>query len=160
MYRNVLVAIDGSPEGEVALRHAIGLARCTNARLTIVAAAPMPSTMGWTGGYAAIGRDELLRPHVAALREAVDLVPDDIPVTTLLREGSLASAVLDLVKQGGHDLVVLGECGRRPAIAARLGGVARVLRTCPVPVLVVQNPPAAEEKSPVGVASGRPARTA
>ena len=52
MFRNILVAIDGSPHGARALDAAIELAQSENARLTVMTSVPDPSSWLLTGaGY-------------------------------------------------------------------------------------------------------------
>ena len=43
VYRNILVAVDGSPDADAALAHAAELARDQRARLTLVTAVPPDS---------------------------------------------------------------------------------------------------------------------
>jgi nucleotide-binding universal stress UspA family protein len=44
MFRNILVAIDGSPDAEEALVQAIDLAESEHTRLTLFSAVPAPPT--------------------------------------------------------------------------------------------------------------------
>ena len=50
MFRNVLVAIDGSPHGAAALAEAIDVVKQNNARMTIMTSVPDPSAWLLSGG--------------------------------------------------------------------------------------------------------------
>jgi len=139
-FRSILVAVDGSRHSDAALAHAIELARDANARLTILTATSSPPGMAMTGPGAAVvaasaasvehGFDEILRA-------AVDRVPDDLPVTSVLAHGPAAQAILNEVRRGDHDLIVMGSRGLGLA-RALLGSVShRVLRHAPAAVLIV-----------------------
>ena len=85
---------------------------------------------------------ELIADHraqaEAILRDARERVPDDLPVTTVLTEQSIRSVLLRQIKDGDHDLVVIGSRGRGAVRSALLGSVSHyVLNHCPVPVLIV-----------------------
>ena len=108
LYRNILVAIDGSPDAEMALQHAAALARDQNARLTLLTVAPNPANTAGVGGAAPPNPLDL---HAKALREATANVPDDTGVTTLLERGDPAQAILATAEKGGHDLIVMGSHG-------------------------------------------------
>jgi nucleotide-binding universal stress UspA family protein len=141
MFRNILVAVDGSPHAERALDEAIDLARNSNARLTIITGAAEPRTASMialsAGAAAALGPG-LLQHAERVLRAAVERVPDDVSVTTVLTEEPIRPAILKRIEEGGHDLVVMGSRGRGTVRSAVLGSVSHhVLHHSPVPVLVV-----------------------
>ena len=142
MYRNILVAVDGSKEAKLALKDAIDLALDSNARLTLVhVCTPAPGIIKSTPAGAAVAA-ELPEYHSKVLREMVDLVPKELPVTTLMLEGNPAHSIVQAAKQYDHDLIVIGSRGRGRATAALLGSVSHsVLHEAPVPVLVVHSRP-------------------
>ena len=151
MFRNILVAVDGSPHANRALREAIDIARGSRARLTIITAAAEPRTgvtMALAAGAAAGLGAELLREADRIVRAAADRVPDDISVTTIVTEDPIRSAILKRVREGNHDLVVMGSRGRGAVRSAVLGSVSHhVLHHSPVPVLIVHAEP---EREPGG----------
>lgn len=137
LYHNILVAIDGSPDAEAALRHAAALARDQNARLTLLTVAPNPANTAGVGGAAP---PDPLDLHVKALREATDSVPDDASVTTLLERGDPAHAILATAEKGGHDLIVMGSHGHGRVLRALLGSVsAKVLEKATTPVMILRD---------------------
>ena len=139
-FHRILVAVDGSRHSDMALAHAIELARDGNARLTILTATPSPPGVALTGpAAAAIAATAAGIEHDfdALLREAVDRVPDDLPVTTVHASGPPAHAILSEVERGNHDLIVMGSRGLGLA-RALMGSVShRVLRHAPGAVLIV-----------------------
>ena len=141
MFRNILVAVDGSPHSDRALDEAIDIARGSHARLTIITGAAEPRTASMialsSGAAAALGPG-LLRYAERVLRAAVERVPDDVSVTTVLTEEPIRTAILKRIEDGRHDLVVMGSRGRGAVRSALLGSVSHwVLHHSPVPVLVV-----------------------
>ena len=142
-FRSILVAVDGSRHSEVALTHAIELARDGNARLTILTAVTSPPGVALTGpaaAAAAASASALEHDFDEVLRAAVRRVPDDLPV---LAHGPPAQAILREADRGGHDLIVMGSRGLGMA-RALLGSVShRVLRHAPPgAVLIVHAEPA------------------
>jgi nucleotide-binding universal stress UspA family protein len=141
MFRNILVSVDGSPHADKALAEAIDLAACTRARLTILTSVPRPP--GWASTPATavaaqqLGQD-FEREAIGILRAAVDRVPDDIPVTKILTHKPIRAALMERIKGGDHDLLVIGSRGRGAITASLFGSVSHhALHHCPVPVLVV-----------------------
>jgi nucleotide-binding universal stress UspA family protein len=135
-YRNILVALDGSPDAEAALRHAVTLARDQNARLTLLSVVPRPPVP--TGAGVAPPPD-LTESHAALLRRALEAVPGDVGVTTRLEHGDPAAAILARVAEGAFDLVVMGSHGHSRVHRALLGSVSeRVLKAATVPVLLMR----------------------
>jgi nucleotide-binding universal stress UspA family protein len=141
MFRNILVAVDGSPHADRALDEAIDIARGSHARLTIITGAAEPRTASMialaSGAAAALG-PALMQQAERAIRTAADRVPDDVSVTTILTEKPIRQAILERIEDGRHDLVVMGSRGRGTVRSAVLGSVSHhVLHHSPVPVLVV-----------------------
>ena len=148
MFRNILVAVDGSPHADRALDEAIDIARASHAKLTIVTGAAEPRTasmVALAGGAAAALGPALMQHAERVVRAAADRVPDDVSVTTILTDKPIRQAILERIEEGRHDLVVMGSRGRGTVRSAVLGSVSHhVLHHSPVPVLVVH----AEEPAP------------
>jgi nucleotide-binding universal stress UspA family protein len=146
MFHNILVAVDGSSHADRALTEAIDIARGSRARLTIITGACEPRTgtmMALASGAAAVAAPDLLHEAERVLRAAADRVPGDISVTTILTEEPIRTAILRRVRDGHHDLVVMGSRGRGAVRSAVLGSVSHhVLHHSPVPVLTVHVAPA------------------
>jgi nucleotide-binding universal stress UspA family protein len=146
-YRNIMVAVDGSKESKLALADAIELARDSNARLTVVHVAAPPPAMARSTAAGAFAVSELEASHEPLLREAVEKVPDDLPVTMLLLKGAPAHAIVEAAKQYGIDLIVMGSHGRGRVGAALIGSVSQaVVHDSPVPVLIVHSSERAPEE--------------
>jgi nucleotide-binding universal stress UspA family protein len=147
MFHNLLVATDGSPHASAALDEAIDIARQGNARLTVIATVPDPSTWllggaAYSGGidFEAIAR-ETEREYDELLESAVEQVPQDLSVTKVLAHGRPAERILEQVEQGHHDLIVMGSRGRGQVRSLILGSVSHeVLNASPAAVLIVHAP--------------------
>jgi nucleotide-binding universal stress UspA family protein len=154
MFRNILVSIDGSPHSERALDEAVEIARAGRGRLTILTAVNQPPAWAASSiatGAAAISALDLEREAVQVMREAVERVPNDMPVTTLISRRPIRSALMKAVTCGEHDLLVMGSRGRRALAVSLLGSVSHyVLHHSPIPVLIVHADPTAAPPSPVG----------
>jgi nucleotide-binding universal stress UspA family protein len=144
MFRNILVAIDGSQHGDRALSEAVDLAQSNNALLTILTCVPDPAA--WLLGGAAYSggvdfealKKETEREHSQLVDDAVASVPENVSVTKVIVHGRAAQAILDQRKQGDHDLIVMGSRGRGELRSVLLGSVShQVLNASPSAVLVV-----------------------
>ena len=143
--RNVLVAFDGSRGAQHALACATAMARGGNGRLTlmtVVPRAPVPAP-GVVGAY---DFRAIERAMAADLRAAAETVPEDVPVTTMVLHGNAAHEIVRCVEKGCYDVVVLGFEGHGPMKGAIAGVCKKVMRHCPVPVIVVHAPP--EQSAP------------
>jgi nucleotide-binding universal stress UspA family protein len=138
--RSILVALDGSSKDGLVLQEAIGSARRDGARLTLISVAAPPRwrfMSPYVLPYPA--EAELEREARRIVERAEALVPDGVPVSTVVRRGPPAKAILDRVVCGEHDLVVMGSHGWGPVRALLLGSVSRaVAARSPVPVHIVR----------------------
>ena len=141
MFHNILVCIDGSAHADRALGEAIDLATAENARLTILTAIARPpfwaSTPDTAGGIESLCAD--LKAEAAdALRNAVDRVPASISVTKILSTKPIREVLMEQIRSGRHDLVIMGSRGRGALTASFLGSVSHyALNHSHVPVLIV-----------------------
>jgi nucleotide-binding universal stress UspA family protein len=145
-YHRILVALDGSPDAEAALEHAVSLARDQNALLTLLTVAPPPSTPVSAGASAP---PDLLEANGRILREATSSLPADIGVRTRLERGNPAETILQVAAEDGHDLIVMGSHGHSRVHRALLGSVSeRVLKASSLPVLLIRAGAGVERYSP------------
>jgi nucleotide-binding universal stress UspA family protein len=135
-YRNILVAYDGSADSDAALEHAIRLARDQHACLMLMTVAPLPHQ---SPSMSAQATPDLTGCFTASLRRAADSVPPDIGLTTRVLRGNPAEVILRTVREGDHDIVVMGSHGHSRLHRALLGSVSfRVLHDSPVPVMLIR----------------------
>jgi nucleotide-binding universal stress UspA family protein len=145
MFHDILVAIDGSPDADEALRQAIDLADTQHARLTIFSAVTMPPAVTYVGVagnvLADLTRDAEAEAE-ATMRAAAELVPDDVSLTTVLSHEPVRPGLLHQVETGHHDLLVMGSRGRGAVRSVLLGSVSHyALHHSPIPVLIVHADP-------------------
>lgn len=162
MYQRILVPVDGSPTSNCGLAEAIKVAKLTGAQVRLLHVVDeMPFAMSGEG-YGAMATDvlTLLREAgEAILQQGRTLVKDNgIAVDAVLFDslaGRLCDRVVEQVKAWHADLVVLGTHGRHGVKRALLGSDAeQILRTSPVPVLLVRAPEgrSLEGTTPAGAA--------
>jgi nucleotide-binding universal stress UspA family protein len=144
VFLNILVAIDGSEHGAAALRTAAQLAGEEHARLTVVTAVPpTPAYASLTGAGAAVLSDAagLIGEAGVRMTKQVAELPDDLSVTSVVSAGPPAQVILERLREGRHDLLVMGTRGLGRVGSALLGSVSQdVLHEADVPVLVVHAP--------------------
>jgi nucleotide-binding universal stress UspA family protein len=140
MFHNILVAVDGSPDAELALTEAIDLAESERTRLTLFTALSQLPATAYLAASEEVGRvlEDARADAEAILRRARARIPDDLAVTLVLSERPIRAALISQIGDGVHDLVVMGSRGRGAIRAALLGSTSHyVLHHSPVPVLIV-----------------------
>jgi nucleotide-binding universal stress UspA family protein len=143
VFLNILVAVDGSEHAAQALRTAAQLASEEHARLTVMTAVPPSPALAQitAAGAALVEVADLMGDAGREIRRQVDDLPDDISVTTLVVSGHAAHEILVRLREGRHDLLVMGTRGLGRVGSALLGSVSQaVLHEAEVPVLVVRAP--------------------
>lgn len=143
----IVAATDFSACSRAAVRMAAAIARRRSASLLLLHAvetaaidAPM-APIGMTGWEM-----ELLAAAEPALaRLAAELRQSEIPVETRALLGPPARSVVDIAREVGAELIVVGTHGRKGAAHLFLGSVAEhVVRAAPCPVLVTRESATAE----------------
>jgi nucleotide-binding universal stress UspA family protein len=140
MFHNILVAVDGSPDAELALTEAIDLAERERTRLTLFTAVSLLPATAYLAPGEEVGKlvEDAHADAEATLRRARERVPDDLSVTAVLSEQPIRAALIGEISNGVYDLVVMGSRGRGAIRAALLGSTSHyVLHHSPVPVLIV-----------------------
>jgi len=139
MFKRILLATDGSPHAEEALKYARDLALRDDARVTVVYAFPaVPVYLGEPG------RQELISQNVTegkqvANHAAQKLREAGVDVIIEVLEGSPADAILRVADVQQCELIVMGSRGLGALTSLLLGSVShRVLAHARVPVLVVR----------------------
>ena len=140
MFRDILAAVDHTPAARRALEAAAELAEAVNARLTLISVAPEVPAFAYRAGVdaAALEREAVAETE-RLLHEAVDSLPADLPVTTVLNKGHAGERIVERIDAGGHDLLVIGSRGRGRVTSNLFGSVAAYVHFhSRVPMLVIQ----------------------
>ena len=144
MFKNILLATDGSAASSHAAALAVNLARIHGAKLTaLYVSDPYPylgigevNPLGYEA-YAAAAQQMAAKAHAQAeaLCQTGGVV---VPMEALLVEDvGAASGIVESAKQVGADLIVVGSHGRSGIARLMLGSVAaRVVAESPIPVLI------------------------
>jgi nucleotide-binding universal stress UspA family protein len=137
-YRSILVAVGPLAERSAALERATALALRDGARLTVVSAAGSPPLFIWlVPGLPENPLHALEHACEQRLCSLVRSMPPGLPVTTVVRHGKQVPALLDELRHGCYDLVVVGsDQHRRWRWRSRLS--RPLVRNSPVSVLVAE----------------------
>ena len=125
----ILVGLGPGAAAAAALAYAAALALGNRGRLTVLSAVTPPALA--TCWAPQLPEDPWRTAEGVCeqrLRAAARALPPELPVTTLLRRGNPADALIAELHGGGYDTLVVGS-GRRC--------IRRVLRSSTVPVVVV-----------------------
>jgi nucleotide-binding universal stress UspA family protein len=142
----VLVALDGSSTAELALRVAVTAARRDHAALTLLAVAPDVPALAHAWPAAGVAdaarlREDVEREADELLRATVARIPDDIPVTTVLRHRRPGPQICAYAAEvGTYGAIFLGARGVG-RVRSLLGSVSGyVLHHAQTPVFVAHAP--------------------
>ena len=155
MFSNILVPLDGSDQGEGALRTAESLARVHNASIHLIHVVPwQPELEGAKRGFlAAISAQaaehqqrearHLLEDRIASGKEylerlAAHLRSSSLTVESPIEEGAVDERIIGYAKQHDIDLITMCTQGYSGIKRRLLGSVTdRVIRSSETPVLVL-----------------------
>ncbi len=137
----ILVPTDFGEAAGCALDYAIELAKKFGAEVVILHSFEIP-LIGFPDG-AMVATAELTSRIVESAQEALDKAVlarkgSGVTVRAILKQGDPWQMVLATIQETGAGMVVMGTHGRKGLPRALLGSVAeKVVRTAPVPVLIV-----------------------
>jgi nucleotide-binding universal stress UspA family protein len=149
MYKNLLIATDGSELGNKALAAGLALARLTGASVTILTATDPVSTGIGSGGFGTIDAGPILaRLEEAYAAEAANLLAAarksaqeagvNVDILHLPRHRP-ADGIIETADEKACDLIVMGSHGRRGFSRMLLGSQAsEVLSRASMAVLIVK----------------------
>lgn len=151
MYKNILIAVDGSTAAQRGLTEGLHLAKATGGRVMlvhVVNAMLLESEIASTAYYQALAEafrkegSEILENAAMAAREAGISFEQKM----IEKIGAHASdEIVSGARQWRADLIVIGTHGRRGLKRLVMGSDAElVLRHSPVPVLMVRDEPKVE----------------
>jgi len=146
MFRNILVATDGSPASEHAAKLAVGLAKAHGARITAVYVVdPYPylgvgdtNPMGLYA-YLSAAREHAATAHAKVMALCADAKPP-VPIELrLIENATAAKGIVQTARDEDCDLIAAGSHGRSGFQNLMVGSVAsKIVQTSPVPVLVAR----------------------
>lgn len=141
MYSEILVPTDGGTSSDIAIEHAVYLARQCDGRvhgLFVVDSGPLESV---AGGYPeAVSEIERLGEDAV---ERVEEVGDEqgVETTTSVLRGTAHQTIAEYVDENDIDAVVMGTHSREGVNRHLIGSVTeRVIRAVDVPVVAVTDP--------------------
>ncbi len=148
MYKRILVPVDGSTASLNGLKEAVGLAKATGARLRILHVVDGLAFVAEHGGY--VSDTEVFRKSgEQMLAKIMPRVQQQVRADSVVVEnisGRASDTIVDMAQEWRADLIIMGTHGRRGVNRLVFGSDAElVIRTAPVPVMLVRSP----EESPV-----------
>lgn len=138
--KKLLVATDFSECAEQALDYAVALAGALGAKLHLLHVIVIPAMAIPEVGVAVT--NTLIESTVQEQQAALDKSAARhaaAGIETLLRTGDARDMIVDVAREIGADLIVMGTHGRRGVRRALIGSIAEsVVRTAPCPVLTTR----------------------
>lgn len=147
MYKNILVATDGSKLSEKAVTHAIDLAKAVGAKMTIFYAAPDYPLPAYADGvvYEPVSRKEYAKLAAADAEKILDAAAAKAATAGVATATAYTiaaapwEAILAGAKKHKCDAIVMASHGRRGMSALLLGSeTQKVLTHSKLPVIVVR----------------------
>jgi nucleotide-binding universal stress UspA family protein len=152
MYKRILCPVDGSPTSNCGMSEAIQLAKDQNAKLKFIHVIDMYfPIVDATGDFNVINIDDILRKNgkevlkkakAAAKKAGIEADSEMIEAIG----ARVSKLVINQAKTWSADLIVIGTHGLRGVERLVMGSDAEtIVRTSPVPVLLVRNKETSEK---------------
>ncbi|KYH24199.1 universal stress protein [Halalkalicoccus paucihalophilus] len=141
MVQRILAPFDESPQSNAALHHALSTFPNADIHVLHVTDPREWSSMNMDGGFYSQEMYDQAQESATALLEQAESIADEYgtTVTTAMRDGRAADAIVKYAEEHDVDHVVLGSHGRRGLSRFLLGSVAeRVARRSPGSVTIIR----------------------
>ena len=148
-YKNILYCTDFSEDAEIALHHAVDLAKRHGAKLHVLHCPhstlrymPSETDEGADPGDVTYASPELVGQITEKLKERYgDPRLQGLDVTWVVAVGTPFVEILRYVREHGIDLVVMGTVGASASEDTHYGStVEQVAKRCPCHVMAIRNP--------------------
>jgi nucleotide-binding universal stress UspA family protein len=143
MYKNILIAIDGSDLSNKATAHGLALAKSIGARVTFVYVTPPWESLAFGEAAVMFPPVDYEKNMAQAAKTLLDAAAagaakDGVAFERLhLTDVQAYRAILDAASQKGSDLIVMGSHGRRGLVGLVLGSVTtKTVTHAKIPILV------------------------
>lgn len=142
LYRNIVIATDGSENTQKAISYGIEIAKLSGATVHALyvvdtsSFSTIPMDAGWEEIY------EILKTEgekaVKQVKEHGDA--SGVEVREIISEGHPSNEIIDFAKNSNADLIVMGTLGKTGLDRFLMGSIAeKVVRSSKIPVLVVRS---------------------
>ncbi|MCB2228138.1 MAG: universal stress protein [Desulfarculaceae bacterium] len=147
-YKNILYCTDFSEDAEIALHHAVDLAKRHGAKLHVLHCPhstlrymPTETSEGAEPGDVTYASPELLAELTEKLKERYGKRLEGLDVDWVVRAGTPFVEILRYVRDKDIDLVVMGTVGASAEEDTHYGStVEQVAKRCPCHVMAIRNP--------------------
>lgn len=135
-YRDIIVPSDGSDGSQLALEHAIAIAKAFDGHI---------HALSVDEGSGSAKRDQMRTDSEELADEAASNAAEraearGVPASVVVRSGSVEQTIHDYAEEADIDIIVMGTHGRSGIKGAIFGSVAEeFVRNSPVPVLTVRH---------------------
>ena len=150
MFNKILVPLDGSEHSKMALETAINVAKKFGGKITLinVYSTSFISSLSMYNEESEVVTAQEISRVAEAIRETragilaqgkKTVEAEDLPVTTLLKEGHVVQEIVKTAREGRFDLLVVGAKGVSKIKEMVLGSVTeKVVRNAPCTIMVVK----------------------
>ncbi|TGE31648.1 universal stress protein [Desulfosporosinus sp. Sb-LF] len=141
MFKTILVPTDASESAQRALLNAIELAKEFGSQIVLLHVVFTPEALGYTlSSGITVPQEEISIYGGEALTAALAGIDTrNVPIEKKQIPGHPAIAILEEIKSGHIDLVVMGNRGYGPIVGSLMGSISqRVLCKAECPVMIVK----------------------
>ncbi|WP_440948604.1 universal stress protein [Methanosarcina sp. T3] len=142
LYRNIVIATDGSENSRRAISRGIEIAKLSGATIHVLYVVDTCSTISekWTACKEMI-REVMMNDGKKVMSKVKKIMEDaGVEVREVLLEGRPSDEIINFAENKDMDLIVMGTLGKTGFERFLMGSVAEeVVRYSKVPVLVVRN---------------------
>jgi nucleotide-binding universal stress UspA family protein len=137
-WKKILFATDGSKHSNLAAEKAIAFAKSYGGELTVVSVVDVPSEFYAEAPQAVEDMVRKAKEHTALVRNRAEAA--GVKAESFIGEAEAHEAIVNLAKEQGVDVIVLGSHGRTGLRRLLMGSVTEnVIGHAPCPVLVVKS---------------------